>query len=206
MSKELIKQKLFVQQRKSIQFYIVIDAITTAIISSSTPDDTRRNLRKAAFIPLRDPSYKILRRNKRKCSPVWPITFFFPLIISLRSRRYDRNGTGGSQAQEAGVRLFPAALRDSPKKRKGTLRSLIEENSFPRQRSYERVTARSAECRGWMPAGRKVARKTSYCNYRPQHAVLWGYEFNHRRSANFAETRKPTSRSLLGRQDRHVAL
>lgn len=90
----------------------------------------------------------------------------------------------------SGSPSLPAALHDSPKKQ-GALRTLVEENSFPRQRSYERVTARSAECRGWMPAGRKVAMKTSYCNYRPQHAVLWGYEFNHCRSANFAETRKP---------------
>ncbi|KYM95798.1 hypothetical protein ALC62_13549, partial [Cyphomyrmex costatus] len=50
--------------------------------------------------------------------------------------------------------------------------------------------ARAGCRRGW-----KVARKTSYCNYWPQHAALWGYEFNHRRSASFVET--PTSRSLL---------
>lgn len=86
---------------------------------------------------------------------------------------------------------FRAALHVSSKKRKGTWRTLVEENSFPRQRSYERVTARSAECWSWMPTGRKVARKTSYCNYWPQHALLWGYEFNHCRSANFTETQKP---------------
>lgn len=60
--------------------------------------------------------------------------------------------------------------------------------------------ARAGCRRGW-----KVARKTSYCNYRPQHAALWGYEFNHRRSVNFDETRKLTSGSPLGRQDRHDA-
>lgn len=85
-------------------------------------------------------------------------------------------------------------LHVSLKKRKGTPGALVEENSFPRQRPFERVTGRFAEWRaGYQRRRRKVTRKASYYN-KSQHAVLQGYEFDYR-FANFTETesqlRKP---------------
>ncbi|TGZ31826.1 hypothetical protein DBV15_06909 [Temnothorax longispinosus] len=121
-----------------------------------------------AFISQRELLYEILRRNKRKCSPVWPITFFFPPIIS-----------------RCAVAVITEIEREEAKLRKW--------KSVPPSPLYtfhlRNPSLRNAGA--GMPTGRKVTRKTSYCNYWPQHAVLWGYEFNHRRSANFAETRKP---------------
>lgn len=106
-----------------------------------------------------------------------------------------------SQAQEKGGRLYLAALCDSPKKRKGAPRTLVEENSFPRQRSYERVTAGSAECRRGVEGCKEnkllqlPAATCSIVGIRIQPSS--DYEFPLKCESQLRE---------IGRQDGHIAL
>lgn len=127
--------------------------------------------------------------------------FFFPPIISLHDHCYDRaEWNSRKPSLEPGgtrpsTRPSFADLHISPKKRKGILEDLVEENSFPRQRSYEHVTAKFAEWRAECRREKEGCKENKLlqlpaatCSIGDTNLTAVGREF-HETEANF-ETRK----------------
>lgn len=109
-----------------------------------------------------------------------------------------RNGIAESQAQdlrEPALQPSFADLHISPKKRKGIPEDLVEENSFPRQRSYGHVTAKFAEWRAECRREKEGCKENKLlqlpattCSIGDTNLTVVGREF-HETEANF-ETRK----------------
>lgn len=146
-------------------------------------------LRRMTFIRAPD---KILCHNKDKRLPryVFPSTYYFV------TRCYDRaewNRRKPSLEIRGGARPSFAALYVSPKKRKGALEALVEENSFPRQRSYEQVTAKFAEWRAECRREKEGCKENKLLQLPAATCSIGEYEFN-RRWPWISQKQKPTSK------------